>query len=63
MRNGTTVMVMLSCALAVDGGDSASAACTVKLEIPPPVGAPVIAPVLLFKDKPRGKLPAVTLQA
>jgi hypothetical protein len=63
MLNGTAgVMVMLSGALAVAGGDSASVTCTVKLEMPAPLGVPVIAPVLAFKCKPTGKLPAMTLQ-
>ena len=55
-------MLMLSCAVAVCGGDSESATCTVKMEAPPPVGVPVIAPVLPFKLSPAGKLPAVILQ-
>lgn len=38
---------------------SASVTCTVKLLVPSTVGVPVIAPVLLFSDRPAGKLPAL----
>jgi hypothetical protein len=50
---------MLSISLAVR--DFASVTCTVKLLLPIVVGVPVIAPVLLFKLKPGGKLPEVML--
>jgi hypothetical protein len=63
MLNGTAgVMVMLSGVVAVAGGELESVTWTVKLEMPAPLGVPVIAPVLTFKCKPTGKLPAVTLQ-
>jgi hypothetical protein len=55
-------MLMLSCAVAVWGGDSESATCTVKMEVPLPEGVPVMAPVLLFKFSPAGKLPSVIAQ-
>jgi len=35
-------------------------ALTVKLDVPAVVGVPVIAPVVAFKFKPVGRLPAVT---
>jgi hypothetical protein len=50
---------MLSISAAVR--DFASVTCTVKLLLPIVVGVPVIAPVLLFKLKPGGKLPEVML--
>jgi hypothetical protein len=56
------LMVMLSGALAVAGGVSESATCTVKFEVPTVVGVPVIAPVPAFNCKPGGKLPLVMLQ-
>ena len=53
MLNGTAgAMVMLSGCAAVAGGCSASVTFTVKVEVPPPLGVPVMAPVLLFKIKP-----------
>src|SRR5437870_4619973 len=39
------------------------AACTVKLEVPPVVGVPVIAPVPAFSDTPVGSAPVVIDQA
>ena len=63
MLNATAgAMVMLSCAVALAGGELESVTRTVKLEIPPPEGVPVIAPVLPLENNPRGKLPAVMLQ-
>jgi hypothetical protein len=63
MLNGSAGWtVMLSCALAVAGGVSESVTFTVKFAMPAPAGTPVIAPVLLFKLKPCGKLPLVRLQ-
>ena len=53
---------MLSGALAVAGGVSESATCTVKFEVPTVVGVPVIAPVLAFKCKPSGNVPLMMLQ-
>lgn len=35
-------------------------AVMVKVELPGAVGVPVIAPVVLFNDKPAGNVPAVT---
>ncbi len=54
---------MLSCAVAVAGGDSESATCTVKFDVPTTAGVPVIAPLLLFKIKPVWNLPDVIVQA
>src|ERR1019366_9378892 len=54
-------MVMLSGALAVAGGVSESATCTVKFEVPAVVGVPEITPVLGFRPKPGGKGPLVML--
>ena len=60
--NYSRISIAIASALAVAGGELESVTRTVKLEMPAPLGAPVIAPVLLFKLKPIGKLPAVTLQ-
>ena len=61
MLNATAgAMVMLRGAVAVDNWKSVT--CTVKLEMPAPLGVPVIAPLFGSKCKPTGKLPAVTLQ-
>ena len=54
-------MVMLSCAVSVDGVDSESATCTVKVEDPTVVGVPEIAPALL-KVSPAGRLPDARVQ-
>ena len=61
MLNGTAgAIVMLRGALAVANWKSVT--CTVKFEMPAPLGVPVMAPLLASKCKPIGKLPAVTLQ-
>ena len=52
---------MLSGAVAVAGGVSESATCTVKFDVPAVVGVPVMAPVLAFNCKPDGKVPLVML--
>ena len=53
MLNGTAaVTVMLSGALAFAGGEFESVTCTVKFDVPPPLGVPMIAPVFVFNDKP-----------
>ena len=41
--------------------DELSVTCTVKLDVPEPVGVPVIAPVAAFKLKPAGKDPVVMI--
>lgn len=60
--SGGAVMAMLRFADAVClVGDSLSVTVTVKLTVPVkvPVGVPEIAPVLVFNDRPAGKLPVV----
>ena len=49
-------------AVAVAGGFSGSATCTVKVEVPTAVGVPVIAPVAGASVNPGGRLPEVMLQ-
>lgn len=58
------LMLMLSAALAVFAGLSESVTVTVKLIGPVcgPVGVPVMAPVVEFRESPDGKLPLVTAQ-
>ena len=52
---------MLNGLLAVAGGPSASATCTVKFDTPAPLAVPLIAPVLVFNCKPGGNVPATML--
>ena len=60
---GGVVMTRLEAIFSVNAllalTDALSVTCTVKLNVPEPVGVPVIAPVAAFKPKPVGKDPAV----
>ena len=53
---------MLRVWLAVAGGDSESATCTVKLAVPVAVGVPEMFPLLGSIESPAGRLPLMTLQ-
>ena len=53
---------MLSTFATDTGGLLESVAFTVMAEVPAAVGVPVMAPVLAFKTRPLGRLPAEMLQ-
>ena len=55
-------MVTLRLVSAIAGRACESCTCTMKAEVPDAVGVPAIAPVLLFRVTPAGKLPEITLQ-
>jgi hypothetical protein len=60
--SGVALITMLRFADAVClMGDSLSVTVTVKITVPVrvPLGVPEIAPVLVFKDRPAGRLPVV----
>ena len=50
-------VVMVKAAVAVRAGAPLSAILTVKLAVPPTVGEPVIAPVVLLMERPAGRAP------
>lgn len=63
--SGGALMTMLKFADALClVGDSLSVTVTVKLTVPVnvPLGLPEIAPVLVFNDRPAGRLPVVIAQ-
>ena len=53
------LMVMLRLAVTLWVGDSESVTLAVKLKVPAVVGVPVIAPVLVLRLSPGGKLPVL----
>ena len=53
---------MLRLAVAVAAGVSLSETCTVKLDVPAPVGVPEITPLVAFNVRPFGKLPCTIVQ-
>src|ERR1700737_1585315 len=61
IARGAGLTMMLNALVAVCCGVLASAACTVKLDVPGVVGVPEITPVPLFSDRPTGHVPKVTL--
>ncbi len=62
IARGAGLTMMLNALVAVCCGVLASAACTVKLNVPGVVGVPEMTPVLLFSVRPagRGPVPGVT---
>ncbi len=61
MIASATFTVMLRFAVADPCGLEESVTLAVKFDVPDAVGVPVIAPVLVFKLKPAGRLPVLTL--
>lgn len=59
MESGAGAMMMLSSLLLEP---ATLVAVTVNLKVPGAEGVPKISPVLLFRFRPSGKLPSVTLQ-
>ena len=57
---GSGAIVMLKACVPL--WELASVTCTVKLLVPEAVGVPEITPVLLFRVKPFGNEPAVTVK-
>ena len=52
-------MAMLRLAVAEVDGVRVSLTCTVKFDVPVPVGVPEIRPLVAFNVRPPGKLPCV----
>ena len=62
MIANATFTVMLRFAVADPCGLDESVTLTVKFDVPDAVGVPVIAPVLVLRLSPAGRLPVLTLQ-